>query len=535
MNRQLGAEEMLNLINEATAPLTGGEYFRSLTGRLAQILGVHAVLVTECLDYPENHVRTLAYWEGNDYQENFAFDLVGTPCEDVIHGDRFCFHPEGMAQLYPEWSRMEGGVESFIGIPIHAPANGRRRVIGHIAIYHREALGEAGVVESVFRIIAARAGAELQRIQAEAALRDSEEKYRLLVENQSDLVIKVDADGRLQFASPSYCALFGIDEARAPGNGFPVLENGDEAIVQHFRRELATAPHVATIESTHCTEGERRVLWWSARGISGGVEGFVATGRDITAQRQAEERARRHLDELAHVSRLSSLGEVASVLAHEIRQPLNSIASYTAACINLLGNGDTDPAQLRGALERVADNATRAGQIVRNLHSWVRKGTAEHRLVDLNDAVHEAVALLEHEAAMKDIGLCLRMHPQPLPVRADAIQIQQVIFNLARNGFQAMAEAGSDPCRLFICTARAGVDEVSVSVRDTGPGVPVAVRERLFQPFVTSRAEGMGIGLSISATIAAEHGGRLEVKHPDDGGAEFVLTMPECGEDVGEQ
>ena len=166
----IAPEKLSGMILAATAPLTGINFFRGLAERLAKTLDVHSVLISECLVRPAYHVRTLAYWEGDGFVEDLQFDLRGTPCEEVIGDGQYCFYPEGMQRLFPEWSREEGGVESFVGTPLRSSDG--TQIVGHIALFDHRPMHESILIEPVFQVFAMRAAAELERLQAEYAARE---------------------------------------------------------------------------------------------------------------------------------------------------------------------------------------------------------------------------------------------------------------------------------------------------------------------------------------------------------------------------
>lgn len=403
-------EQMVEMINEVTAPLTGGDYFRALVKRLAQNLDVHAALATECLEYPENHVRTLAFWEGGDITENIEFDLVGTPCEEVIHGGSFCFYPNELSRRYPEWAAEEGGMESFIGIPVLAPSDGR--TLGHIAVYGRRPMTEDAVVESMFRIIAARAGAEIERLQAERALRDSEAQ------------------------------------------------------------------------------------------------------------------ARQHLAELAHVSRLGSMGELASALAHEVNQPLTAIMTYCRTCIRLLDRGQLGEDELRQAMSQSLKSAEHAREVVSKLRAFIKRGEMKPHPVPVARLIRDCRVLLETEANHHRVDLKLDVARRLPNVRVDSVLIQQVVFNLARNGIEAINDSDNEQRQLSIQALQEGDDEIIVCVSDTGKGVSEDLREKLFDPFVSTRKQGLGIGLSLCRSVVDRHGGRVWLAETPGPGATFCFSLP---------
>ncbi len=230
------------------------------------------------------------------------------------------------------------------------------------------------------------------------------------------------------------------------------------------------------------------------------------------------------------MSRFSAMGEMASTLAHELNQPLTAIVSYLNGCRRLLERGaGANPEMLQDGLERAAEQALRAGQIIRRLREFVARGETERRTENLPKLVEEASALALVGAGEYDVRVHLSFDPGAGFVFADKIQIQQVLLNLIRNAMEAMQDR---PRReLTISTLAAGDAMVEIRVADTGPGIADQITAQLFQPFVTTKAKGMGIGLSISRTIIEAHGGKLWAEPNPGGGTLFHLTlraMPEA-------
>ncbi len=519
------AEDILRLVTEATSPVTGEEFFRAMMRRLATALGVRWAFVTKCLDYPTTRVRMLAHWADKDFAYNKEFELAGTPCEQVVRDGALCFYPRGLSRHFPK----KVGRESYIGIPIFESSGSK--VIGHIAIQDDKEMRDDFVVESAFRVFAARAGAEIERLQAAEALQASEEKYRLLVENQTDLVVKVDAEGKLTFVSPSYCEMFGKPEAELLDTAFVPVLGEDGTDTSEAWASLFAPPYRCHVERRALTVHGWRWLAWAAKAMrdeQGRVCEIVAGGRDITEQRRAEEQARRHLSELAHVSRLSSMGELASALAHELNQPLASILSYAQACLRLLRSGNVDAGELQAALGRVERNTERAGEIIRQLRDFVRKGEPQRTPVSVNYLVREIYRLMRPEVRQQQIALALDLAEDLDPVAVDSIQIQQVILNLIRNGIDAVNASRDEGREISIRTYRNGAG-VEIAVSDTGAGIAPEVAERLFEPFVTTKPQGMGIGLSISRSIIDAHGGRLWATPNPERGTTFHVFLPSEG------
>jgi two-component system sensor kinase FixL len=262
---------------------------------------------------------------------------------------------------------------------------------------------------------------------------------------------------------------------------------------------------------------------------AGGRRMFTGFVRDLTERQTAERRLQDLQSELMHVSRLTSLGEMASALAHELNQPLSAIANYVKGCERLLRAEPVDREKVQGALARTAEQALRAGEIIRRLRDFVSKGESERRIESISQLLEEAGALAMTGA--KELGVRLRfdLSRQVDLVLADKVQIQQVALNLMRNAVDSMENA---PRReLTVSAVPADDDMVEVRVSDTGRGIDPEVAPRLFQPFVTTKAKGMGVGLSICRTIVEAHGGRIWADANPGGGATFHFTLRAVGKE----
>jgi len=239
-------------------------------------------------------------------------------------------------------------------------------------------------------------------------------------------------------------------------------------------------------------------------------------------RRRAEEQGRQHLQQLAQVSRALALGEMGSAIAHELNQPLASVATYAQASRRMLEAGGNND-EVRHAMERIAVQAERAGDILRRLRGFLASGATSAASVDLGDLVVEIMDLAEPEARQRGVTLKVELATALAKVHVDGIQVQQVVFNLLRNAIDAAA--GSAARDVYVLTREAD-GGVEVAVTDTGAGVPAALSDRVFEPFFTTKSEGTGIGLAISRSITEAHGGRLRIERPAEGGARFVLWLP---------
>jgi two-component system sensor kinase FixL len=250
--------------------------------------------------------------------------------------------------------------------------------------------------------------------------------------------------------------------------------------------------------------------------------GFV---RDLTERQNTEARLQELQSELVHMSRFTALGEMASTLAHEINQPLTAISNYLKGCRRLLEqSADPNASLLRQGVTQAAEQALRAGQVIRHLREFVARGESERRVENLPKLIQEASALALVGAKEKGVRVTYRFEPGADLVIADRIQIQQVLLNLIRNAIEAMQDA---PRReLVIATATRGEDGlIEVSVSDTGTGLAPEVARQLFQPFVTTKKHGMGVGLSICRTIVEAHGGRIAANSEPGRGTTFSFTL----------
>jgi signal transduction histidine kinase len=248
--------------------------------------------------------------------------------------------------------------------------------------------------------------------------------------------------------------------------------------------------------------------------------------REAFERRRAEEQARKHEAALAHVARVSMMGEMAAQMAHELNQPLSAIVSYARGCTRRMQSGAERPAEILDVLDQISAQAVRASEIIKRLRAFVRKGEPKRERVQLNDLVRNALRFAEVEA--KDYGVTVRFEPAPKvpPVKADAIQLEQVVLNLVRNGFEAMRKADGSNREIEIHTAIDDNAWVRCAVRDTGVGIPADIADTLFEPFATTKSDGLGMGLSISRSIIESHGGRLWATPNPGSGTTFQFTLP---------
>ncbi|MDG1958351.1 MAG: ATP-binding protein [Candidatus Binatia bacterium] len=260
----------------------------------------------------------------------------------------------------------------------------------------------------------------------------------------------------------------------------------------------------------------------------GGVLGLEMI-EDITEARRAKEQTRVHEAELAHATRLAMLGEMVAGIAHEVNQPLAAIVNYANGSTRRLQSGDVqDMRVIQDALSRIASEAMRASEIVRRLKSLARKESVQRERQPLEEIAERTLRLVESEVQAKDVTIVMDLAREIPPVLVDPIQIEQIVLNLVRNACEAMLEQ-SDPKRVTIRTFREGDESVAISVADNGPGLSPALLHRVFDAFFTTKRSGLGMGLSISRSIAESHHGRLWAEENAPQGTVFTLALPIFG------
>lgn len=372
----------------------------------------------------------------------------------------------------------------------------------------------------------------LRAKDGEASSAERDALLRSIIETAPDGLVTIDEFGRILSFNPAAEAMFGYQADEVIGNNVSCL------MPSPFRDE-----HDAYLER-YLKTGERRIIGIGrevmARKKNGDVfpielavgeivladcRKFAGFIRDASARHTAELSVNELRSELLHVSRLSELGEMASALAHELNQPLTAIINYLEACRRVLERtDDAGTGEMKGLMTKASDQAHRAGLIIQQLRKFVAKGETEHRHEQLNPAVREAVELAMAGSPKQPVKLAFELSADLPDVRIDRVQIQQVVVNLVRNAMDALIDVKDRS--LTVRTSKTANKTLQIDVIDTGPGLTKDVAERLFQPFVTTKPGGIGIGLSISKSIIDAHGGRLWTTANPGGGTAFHVSLP---------
>jgi PAS domain S-box-containing protein len=374
-----------------------------------------------------------------------------------------------------------------------------------------------------------------ERRKEESARHSIEQRYRVMVETASDAVVCMDENGAILLANPATARVFGYEPAELTGKPLTVLmpEFLRKMHESGLRRYLATGQRHINWQGTELTglrkNGQEFPVEISFGEVTAdGHRIFTGFVRDISERKQAEE-LRASLQatqlELAQVSRLTTMGELAASIAHEVNQPLTAVTNNANACLRLLANSSLDPEVLRQVLEEIVSDGNRASAVLARIRAFIKKGPAVRQEVDINDVIQEVLALVGLELRKNRISV-ERQLTKTLPhVLADRVQLQQVLLNLIMNAVEAMAVV-TDGRRML--SVQSQVDEsgdVMVMVRDSGTGLG-SEGDRVFNPFFTTKSNGMGMGLPISRSLVENYGGRLWATPNFPHGAIFSLTLP---------
>jgi PAS domain S-box-containing protein len=401
------ADEALRLIVVGTAATTGNDFFQSLVKHMAQVLCARYAFVTTCDD--QKHARTLAFWKGDGFGENFDFEIADTPCEVLVA--EVCHYRQGLQGLFPHDKLLANWqVQSYVGVPMLDHSN---RVIGHIAILDDKPMEADPRTIDLLKIFASRAVAELNRQKA---------------------------------------------------------------------------------------EGELQAL-------------------------QKRERMREELARLAHLNRVSTMGELAASLAHEIKQPISAAMTDASTCSRWITRDRPDLAEAQAAASRVVKDVARASEIIGRVRSLFKKDSLQREEVDMNELIQEMIALLRSEASKHSILIDSDFSLDLPPIMADRVQLQQVLMNLMLNSIAAMKSMNT-PGKLTVKSRQDDGGQLLISVMDTGVGVPPEKIEEIFNAFFTSKPQGTGMGLAISRSIIDSHGGRLWATLNAGPGTTFHFTLP---------
>ena len=369
--------------------------------------------------------------------------------------------------------------------------------------------------------------------QAEEALRRSEQRFAQVVAATNDGIWDWDIRTQTLYCSPRCKEVLGVadDEMTFDPEAWwwRIHPEDRPALLAAFEAHISGAVPLVGVEH-RIQRDDGSWTWVLFRGglmrdADGAPQRVVGSLADITDRKRAQSALRQQQEGLAHIGRVNLMAEMAAGLAHELNQPLTAISNYAKAVVLRMESGQAQPEQIKEALNRVAAQALRAGDIIRRLRNFVRRGESHAEAVDVNDAVHEAITLLESEVRDSNCTAHLELQENLPAVLIDPIQLQQVLVNLLRNALEAIPT--DSPSREIVIRTQSGApDFAEIAVSDSGRGLLAEQCDRIFAPFFTTKSKGLGVGLSISRSIAEAHGGRLWATPNAERGATFHLQLP---------
>jgi PAS domain S-box-containing protein len=422
------------------------------------------------------------------------------------------------------WAEKEG-MASFAGYPLSVGD----RTIGVLALFSRKPLMRetTETLASAADLIAQ----GIERKYAEEKLRDSERSLRQLTETIPQMLWSADVDGAIDYCNRRVLDYTGLSSEQVQGAGWmsSVHQDDIEKMAPAWRRAVSTGePFQYEFRCLRSTDHTYRWCVSSAlplRDREGRIIKWFGSVVDWHDWKEAQQALQMTQTELARVSRLTTMGELAASIAHEVNQPLTAVTNNSSACLRLLAASNLKPEVLRQALQEIVADGTRASAVIARIRAFIKKAPAEKNELDINEVIQEVLALagrelLEHRVLVE----CHLTKALPL-VLADRVQLQQVLLNLIMNGIEAMIAVTNQPRSLGVESRVDKSGDILVVVRDSGAGLG-SEADRIFTPFFTTKANGMGMGLSISRSLVENHGGRLWATPNSPMGAVFSFTLP---------
>ena len=500
---------------------------------LANIMCVPSAVVTKLEPPHDTQYRTLVC--SNSQRNPFPVDQffsmdIGTFCETVIKNREPLLVANALEdarwKLAPE---IQVGMVSYLGFPVQWPDG---RMFGTICVLDDKTNRYSDLYQEVLLHCRDVLQADLQTL-ARLGNELEEQGARLseLFARVPEAVVMVDSDSRITRVNPEFTKIFGYTTEEAIGRRIKDLITPDDLQeeAESFMNRMVQAGEVFAAETVRRHKNGTRVpvsLICVPVPSRGGNIGYVIY-RDITQRLQQEQRRYHEIQlELAHANRIATLGQLSASIAHELNQPLTGILTNCATCLRMLTG---DPADLDGAREavrRTMRDGNRASNVVARLRALFNRAQPASESVDLNEATREVIGLSLGEIQNARVIVRTELADDLPLVAADRVQLQQVVLNLLRNALDAMSTVDDRPRELLISTERQGDDHVRLSVKDAGVGFDPRTVDRLFEPFYSTKNDGMGVGLSVSRSIVENHQGRLWAVLNEGPGATFLFSVP---------
>jgi PAS domain S-box-containing protein len=518
-----GIDDALRVIADGVSTAVGDAFFQSLAGNLAKALRADVVIIGELSTRTPDTIATVAVSVHGDIVRNFEYSLANTPCENVVRQKLRCL-PSGVCGLYPGNATLaQWDIESFVGTPLFDSSN---QVIGVMVVMDSRPMSDPERAESVLRIFAVRASAELERRRAEEALRRRESLFRLLAENARDIIYRyrlAPARG-FEYVSPSVAAVTGYSPEEYYNDPDLILNMtvpGDRPVFEAVLRGDVSTQDLLSLRITR-KNGE--LLWTEQRitpiyGAGGKLLALEGIIRDITERKKLEE-------ELIKKEKLESLGVLAGGIAHDFNNMLTGILGNIGLAKKLSRTDETVSARLSDA-----EKATfRARDLAKQLLTFSRGGMPVKRAASIGDVITESTNFALRGSRVR----CEFAIPADLwTVEVDVGQMSQVIQNLVINADQAMPEGGTVTirCENTVVGPDSGLPlgagrYVKICVADRGVGISPENLPKIFDPYFTTKQKGSGLGLTTSYSIIKRHDGHIRVESRPGAGTTFSILIP---------
>ncbi len=539
-------EEVLRAVAEGTAAVTGKDFFYSLAKDLATALERRYCFLTECLGSPPARLSTLAFWNGDEFINNFEYGLAGTPCEHVIAGQACLYHRD-IQDLFPDdQDLVDLRAESYAAVPFQ---NAAGNVTGHLVVLDVEAIEDGSLDLSVLKIFAARAGAELERQHALAALqthqetlRESEARLRQVIDLVPHFIFAKDSEGRFILGNRAIADAYGTTVEELLGKGDSDFASSEQE-AGHFREddlEVIRSGRKKVISEEQITDSEGRVRFLETTKIpfsyaNSDLAAVLGVAIDIT-ERKREKEERQKLDEqMRQAQKLESLGVLAGGIAHDFNNLLVGILGNAGLALSKLYPGSA----CRPNVEGIETAAKRAAELSNQMLAYSGRGKFVVRQINLKTLVEGMIDLLQ-ASMTKKATLQLDLRTDLPTIEVDVTEIRQVVMNLITNAGDSL---GEEEGVISISTRAVNADRsylaktflddglpagryLVLEVSDTGCGMDQATLERIFDPFFSTKFSGRGLGLAAVLGIVRGHNGAIEMSSEPGHGTTFRVLLP---------
>ena len=504
------SERILRSIVEGTVSVTGKDFFRSLVRSLAQALGVRYAFISECMDAPPTRVRSFAFWMGNEFGEEFEYNLPGTPCELVIESNSYRCFPDRIQTLFPEEKDEfeEMAAQSYAGIPLLTSTGD---LLGHLAVLDDKSMESNERNRSILEIFASRAAAEMERLQVEDALRVSEAKFATAFRSSPDAIAISNLHNGTYIEINDRCLqMLGYDRAETIGHSdmdLAIWVNPTDRLT--ISQQLQSQGTVRNLEVwLRRKSGEIFPALLSAETID--LEGescLLAVASDISLLREAEKA----------LARLAEIGELAATIVHEVRNPLTTMMMALNAFKKL---ELTD--RFQEYLNLSLDEADRLERLLSQILLYSRPQTLDRCEIELNSFITETLNILQTIPVAAGKHLNFSTNISSLNISADRDKLKQVLINLVTNACEAVSTGEA----IAISLQQREDRRICISIQNAGTPIPADILPQLTKPFFTTKASGTGLGLAIVKRIVEAHDGELGIESGEGVGSIVTVRLP---------